>query len=140
MARVINTNSPGKRRNAHMRTVAEILRHLGQKTSLDDSSKDMVAVVIFSLRAIEATVEESAVAWEKRGYWKKADDFQQKWWWCSLSSIALEKLVRSDNWEQIPEAMVKLFPHFSDIKINRLTRDPSDWIGMYSKLMREKTH
>lgn len=140
MARVINTNSPGKRRNAHMRTVAEILRHLGQKTSIDDSSKDMVAAVIFSLRAIEATVEESAVAWEKRGYWKKADDFQQKWWWCSLSSISLEKLVRSDNWEQIPEAMVKLFPHFSDIKINRLTRDPKDWIGMYSKLMREKTH
>ena len=40
MARVINTNSPGKRRNAHMRTVAEILRHLGQKTTIDDSSKD----------------------------------------------------------------------------------------------------
>ncbi len=139
MARVINTNSPGKRRNAHMRTIAEILRHLGQKTMIDDSSKDMVAAVIFSLRAIEATVEESAVAWEKRGYWKKADDFQQKWWWCSLSSTSLEKLVRSDNWEQIPEAVVKLFPHFSDIKINRLTRDPSDWIGMYSKLMREKT-
>lgn len=139
MARVINTNSPGKRRNAHMRTVAEILRHLGQKTTIDDSSKDMVAVVIFSLRAIEATVEESAVAWEKRGYWKKADDFQQKWWWCSLSSNSLEKLVRSDNWEQIPEALVKLFPHFSDIKINRLTRDPGDWIGMYSKLMREQT-
>lgn len=139
MARVINTNSPGKRRNAQMRTVAEILRHLGQKTRIDDSSKDMVAAVIFSLRAIEATVEESAVAWEKRGYWKKADDFQQKWWWCSLSSVALEKLVRSDNWEQIPEAMVNLFPHFSAIKINRLTRDPRDWIGMYSKLMREKT-
>lgn len=140
MARVINTNSPGKRRNAHMRTVAEILRHLGQKTTIDDSSKDMVAAVIFSLRAIEATVEESVLAWEKRGYWKKADDFQQKWWWSSLSATSLEKLIRSDNWEEIPEAMFKLFPHFADIKINRLTRDPKDWIGMYSKLMREKTH
>lgn len=140
MARVINTNSPGKRRNAHMRTVAEILRRLGQKTAIDDSSKDMVAAIIFSLRAIEATVEESTVAWEKRGYWKKADDFQNKWWWCSLASNSLENLARSDNWEGMPEAMVKLFPHFSDIKINRLTRDPNDWRGMYSKLMREKTH
>lgn len=140
MARVINTNSPGKRRSAQMRTVAEILRHLGQKTSIDEHSKDMVAAVIFSLRAIEATVEESAVAWEKRGYWKKADDFQQKWWWCSLSSVSLEKLVRSGDWEEIPEAIFKLFPHFSDIKINRLTRDPSDWSGMYRKLMREKRH
>lgn len=139
MARVINTNSPGKRRKAHMRTIAEILRQLGQKTALDDSSKDMVAAVIYNLRAIDATVEESVVAWEKRGYWKKADDFQQKWWWSSLSAIALEKLVRSDNWEQVPEAIFKLFPHFSDIKVNKLTRDPNNWIGLYSKLMREKT-
>ena len=139
MARVINTNSPGKRRKAHMRTIAEILRHLGQKTAIDDSSKDMVAAVIFNLRAIDATVLESIVAWEKRGYWKKADDFQQKWWWCSLSSAALEKLVRNDDWEQVPEAIFKLFPQFSDIKVNKLTRDPNNWIGLHSKLMQEKT-
>ncbi len=138
MGRVINTNSPGKRRKAHMRTIAEILRHLMQTSSIDDSSKDMVAAVIYSLRAIDATIEESIVAWEKRGYWKKADDFQQKWWWCSLSATALENLVKSDNWQQIPEAMFKLFPHFSDIEIKKLTRDPNNWTGLYRKLMREK--
>lgn len=138
MARVINTNSPGKRRNAQMRTIAEIIRQLGPKSQIDDSSKDMVATVIYCLRVIDATVEESAVAWEKRGYWKKADDFQQKWWWCSLSLVSLDNLVRSDSWEQIPEAMAKLFPHFSDIKINKLTRDPKDWSGAYRRLMSEK--
>lgn len=140
MARVINTNSPGKRRKSHMRTIAEILRHLGQKNGIDDHSKDMVAAVIYNLRAIAATVEESSVAWEKRGYWKKADDFQQKWWWASLCSTNLEKLVRSGDWQGMPEAMFKLFPHFADIKINRLTRDPSNWSGLHDKLMGELEH
>ena len=80
MSRVINTNSPGKRRSAHMRTIAEILRRLSQQREVTTETRDMVAMLVFSLRAIDGTVEESVRAWEKRGYWKKADDFQQKWW------------------------------------------------------------
>ena len=140
MARVINTNSPGKRRNAHMRTIAEILRLLSQRTVLDDPTKDMVATVVSCLRAIDATVEESIVAWEKRGYWKKADDFQQKWWWCSLSANALEALIIEDQWDQVPEAMAKLFPHVSGINVSKLTRDPKLWAGSYRRLVGDKNH
>ncbi len=137
MARVINTNSPGKRRSAHMRTIAEILRRLSQQTEIDQQTKDMVAMLVYCLRGIDATVEESIVAWEKRGYWKKADDFQQKWWWSSLMANAIEELVRGENWDMLPETMVRLFPHFSDIQINRMTRDPQDWRGAHHKLINE---
>ena len=78
MARVINTNSPGKRRNAHLRTVAEILRRLSQQQDITQETKDMVATLVYCLRGIDGTVEESMVAWEKRGYWKKSDEFQAK--------------------------------------------------------------
>ena len=135
MARVINTNSPGKRRNAHMRTIAEILRHLSQQREVKQQTKDMVAMLVFCLRGVDATVEESIRAWEKRGYWKKADDFQQKWWWSSLMADAIEKLLRDGNWDQIPEIMIKLYPHFADIQVNRMTRDPADWDGAYLKLL-----
>ncbi len=134
MARVINTNSPGKRRNAHMRSIAEILRRLSQRQAVDAETKDMVAMLALSLRAIDDTVEESVRAWEKRGYWKKADDFQQKWWWSSLMADAIEKLLRDDDWENLPETMARLFPHVADIQINRLTRDPNAWRGAYDKL------
>ena len=135
MARVINTNSPGKRRNAHMRTIAEILRHLSQQREYNQQTKDMVAMLVFCLRGIDQTVEESIRAWEKRGYWKKADDFQQKWWWSSLMADAIEKLLRDANWDEIPETMIKLYPHFANIQINRMTRDPADWDGAYIRLM-----
>ncbi len=137
MARVINTNSPGKRRNAYMRTIAEILRRLSQQSEINQESKDMVAMLVYCLRGVDQTVEESIAAWEKRGYWKKADDFQQKWWWSSLTAKSIEELIVAENWDTLPETMMRLFPHCADIKINRLTRNPEDWLGAYSKLRGE---
>ena len=139
MARVINTNNPGKRRNSYMRTCAEILRRLSQQKEINEDTKDMVAMLVYSLRSVDETVEESIRAWEKRGYWKKADDFQQKWWWSSLMATALEKLVINDNWDTLPDMMVKLFPHFADIQINKMTRNPSEWEGAYRKFMEENS-
>ena len=139
MARVINTNSPGKRRNAQMRTIAELLRGLSQRQTIDDQTRDMTAAIVYCLRAIDATVEESALAWEKRGYWKKAIDFQEKWWWCSLMATAIEKMVRADDWALLPEIMAKLYPHCAAIKINRLTRKADAWEGSYARLKREPT-
>ena len=137
MARVINTNSPGKRRNAYMRTIAEILRHLSQQKEISQETKDAAAWLVFCLRGIDGTVEESMRAWEKRGYWKKSDDFQQKWWWASLMAKSLEDLVRTDSWDKLPDAMARLFPHVSDIQISRMTRDAKTWRGAYAKLRQE---
>ena len=138
MARIINTNSPGKRRSAHLRTIAEILRRLSQQQQVTDETKDMLAMLVYCLRGIDATVEESMRAWEKRGYWKKSDDFQQKWWWSTLMATSVEKLLQSESWDQLPDTMVKLLPHVADIQISRLTRDPQKWEGAYAKLMQEQ--
>ena len=137
MARVINTNSPGKRRGAHMRTIAEILRRLSQQKHINEESRDLASALVFCLRGITMTVEETMTAWEKRGYWKKSDDFQQKWWWASLSASSLEKLIQTDNWDKLPDAMAGLFPHVADIQISRMTRNPEAWRGAYNKLMQE---
>ncbi|MCY4147591.1 MAG: hypothetical protein OXE95_12120 [Chloroflexi bacterium] len=134
MARVINTNSPGKRRNAQLRTIAEILRRLSQQREVSQESKDMAAALVYCLRAIAETVEESTRAWEKRGYWKKADDFQQKWWWASLEAQRIEKLVKEGDWSRLPETMIKLLPQVAHIQLNRMTRDPAAWRGAYAKL------
>ena len=135
MARVINTNSPGKRRNAYMRTIAEILRRLSQQHEVNKRTKDMGAMLVYCLRAIDDTVEESISAWEKRGYWKKATDFQQKWWWSTILANAIEELLRNGDWDNLPETMLKLYPHFSDIQVNKMTRDPADWNGAYDRLL-----
>jgi hypothetical protein len=137
MGRVINTNSPGKRRSFYMRTIAEILRRLSQKSEVDDEVRDMVAMLVFALREIDGTVLESIEAWEKRNYWKKADDFQQKWWWASQMAGKIEKMARAKSWDQLPDVMVKLLPRVADIQINKMMRDASTWEGAYEKLIEE---
>jgi hypothetical protein len=135
MGRVVNTNAPAKRRNHLMRTIAEILRGLSQKKSVDDEARDMVATIILSLQEIDETIGESVKAWEKRNYYKKADDFQEKWWWCQAHRPALEKVLREDKWEELPTIMLKLLPYFSDIEINKAMRSERDWIGNYERVM-----
>jgi len=138
LGRVINTNNPGKRRNAMMRTIAEILRSLGQQGGeINDEVRDMTATIVYCLREIDESIIETIKAWEKRGYWQKADKFQQEWMWSEVAAKRLEKMVKEDNWAALPEHMMKLFPHFSDIVINKMTRKPSDWEGAYDRLMQE---
>jgi len=137
MARVIHTNSPGKRRNAHRRSCAELLRRLSQQAQVNAESQDMAAALVFCLRAIDETIEESIVAWEKRGYWKKADAFQRQWAWAARRASALERTVKGAYWQELPQELLQLLPHVSDIKITRLTRDPASWAGAYNKLLAE---
>jgi hypothetical protein len=137
MSRVVNVDSTGKNRNRLMRTAAELLRHLSQKTEIDAETKDMAAQLVYCLRGVEDGIEGSAMAWEKRDYWLKADQLRQRWAWAGNASAAVEAMIRSEAWESLPGIMVGLLGHFSDIKITKLTRDPSEWQGAYQRLLDE---
>jgi hypothetical protein len=137
MSRVVNTDSVGKARNQHMRTAAEVMRRLSQKAELDDEAKDMVACLVYCFRNIEDGIEEAMVAWEKRNYWNKVEQFRQQWTWVGRASANLEHLIRTEAWDQLPPQLASLFGHFSEITINKFTRDSDAWEGSYNRLLRE---
>ncbi|MBZ0299200.1 MAG: hypothetical protein K8J31_05650 [Anaerolineae bacterium] len=138
MSRVINTDSAGKKRNQNMRTGAELLRRLSQKDTMDAEARDMVALLVYCLREIDEGIDVSAQAWEKRDYWMKAEEFRQRWRWSGDLADELQAMVFDDEWQRMPEMMVRLLPYFSDIKINKFMRKPALWQGNYQRLMREK--
>lgn len=137
MGRVINTDSIGKRRNQLMRTSAEMLRQVSQKQEIDDEAKDMLALLVFSLREIADGVAEATRAWEKRNYWVKIEQFEQRWGWADMMAKRLEKLVLNEEWQNLPDFMLKLLPKFAEIKVTKFTRKETEWRGMYEKLLRE---
>ncbi len=139
MGRVINTDGPGKRRNNLMRTAAELLRHLSQKQDMDDDARDMLALLVYCLKEIADGIDESTVAWEKRDYWIKAEEFRQRWQWTHQMATELETMLVNEDWQNLPPLMVKLFPYFSDIKVTKFTRKPALWQGAYNRLMAERT-
>ena len=138
MSRYINTDGPGKRRNQLMRTCAELLRRLSQKGTIDADSKNMLSMLVFSLRDIDAGIEESSKAWEKRDYWMKAEEFRQRWSWSGLYADTLSALIYEERWGDLPDVMLKLLPYFAEIKVTKFTRDEKLWSGDYAQLMDEK--
>jgi hypothetical protein len=135
MSRVININNPTKIRNQNRRLIAELLRRLSQKPDVDPETKDMAAVMVFSLREIADGVEQSAAAWEKRGYWMKSERFIREWGWTGETAANLEDVIRNEAWDLLPRLLAEMFPRFADVQIKTMTKSPDTWHGAYKKLI-----
>lgn len=138
MSRVINTNSPTKIRNQCRRLIAELMHQLGKKQQIDEEVKDMSAAIVLALREIYETCEVAAKAWEKRDYWIKAERFLRDWRWTQRLAANIEDVIREDAWDLIPQLLMELFPHFSDVQVKTLTKKPIEWQGAYKKLLSQK--
>ena len=121
-----------------MRSCAEVIRLLAQKSVFDEEARDMVSFIVFNLRGIYKTIDESAVAWDERNYWKKAEGLREKWRWSRIMADKLAKLVHKNDWEQAPEMLLELIPRFQSITIVKMTRDADWWCGAYQALLNEK--
>jgi hypothetical protein len=139
MGRVINTDSTGKSRNQLMRTCAELLRHISQKTQFDDDAKDMASSLVYCLREIDSGIEQSAQAWEKRDYWMKAEELRMRWGWAGQTADKLSGVILGEHWDQLPPMMLTMLPKFSDIKVTKFTRGEGFWMGSHARLLEEKS-
>jgi hypothetical protein len=135
MSRIISTEGPGKIRNQHRRTIAEALRRLSMKQRPDDEARDLAALIVLCLHRIADTVERTTEAWEKRDYYLKADRFREGWRWVEPMADQLSAVIYEERWSELPDVLVQLMPHFSDITVKKLTRKPSLWKGAYKKLL-----
>jgi hypothetical protein len=104
---------------------------------MDEDTRDMVAMLIYCLRGIANGIDDSAQAWEKRDYWVKAEQFRVRWAWAGRAADQLTTLTLSQTWEQLPTLLISLLPHFTEIKIGKLTRNPEMWQGAYQRLMEQ---
>ena len=137
MARLIKTGeTPAKRRHAHMRSCAEVLRLLAQRSVFDEEACDMAAFFVFNLRGIYQTIDESAHAWDERNYWKKAEALREKWRWTRTAADELEALIRAGRWDEVPPVLLGLIPYFSSITVTSITRDADWWCGARRALLR----
>jgi hypothetical protein len=140
MVRIIKTgDSAAKRRRGHIRTCAEVIRLLSTREGFDDEAKDMTAFLVFALRGIYVTIDESALAWDDRNYWKKSEALRQKWRWSALAADELEELVVTGKWQLIPPMLIGLIPHFADVNVQTITRGPDWWVGARTALMNQNS-
>ncbi|MBN8587844.1 MAG: hypothetical protein J0L94_05920 [Rhodothermia bacterium] len=134
--RVGSTDSAKLRQN-HIRSCAEVIRLLATKPKFDDEAKDMTAFLVFNLRGIYETINESVQAWDDRNYWKKAEEMREKWRWSRTAAQELSQLILEDRWQEVPDFLISIIPRFSDVKVREVTRDADWWVGALRALKTE---
>ena len=138
MSRIIHTGStPAKRRHAHRRSCAEVLRLLAQRATFDAEAQDMAAFLVHNLRGIYRTIDESAQAWDERGYWRKAERLRADWLWSRTVADELDALIRAEQWEALPARLIALVPRFDDVTVKSITRNADWWCGALRALLRD---
>ncbi|NJN54450.1 MAG: hypothetical protein HC804_06675, partial [Anaerolineae bacterium] len=105
MSRLIQIDNPTTVRNRNRRSIAEMLRLLIQKQKMDDEAKDMAATIVMLLHEIYVGVEQSAVAWEKKDYWLKAERFMRDWRWTLEIAADMDDVIRHEAWDLLPELL-----------------------------------
>jgi len=138
MGRVVSVERVGTERQQLRRTIAESLRRLMEKPDLDEEAKDLAALIVFCLDAIAEGVDRSAMAWERRDYYLKADRFRREWAWTGRTADEMVALIQQGDWDRLPGVLANLLPHFADVRVSKLVRPSSLWQGAYQRLLDEE--
>lgn len=134
MGRVINIESAGKERNQLVRAIVVALRELATQSRPDLNTRDLLAFIALSLEAISNTIEPSVGAWEKRGYWVKADRFRMDWQWTHNAAEKLRRSLLAEDWGEIPSLMAEIGGRLSRVQVSPRHRLGTPWKGAWERL------
>ena len=136
LSSVINPDGVGKERVQLTRAVVLALRELMQQNEADERTRDLAAFISLALEAIHATIDTSVTAWEKRGYWLKADRFRMEWAWTEKFGQAIRKALAADDWGAVAMNAAQVAEKLKDVKVPQRHRLGTPWEGAWKKLQK----
>jgi hypothetical protein len=137
MAQIITTSTPGKEREYWSKTIVVTIRNFMRKPTPDSEAEDMVAYIIIALSEISKGIDQSVAAWEKRGYWVKADKYRLEWKWAENTYSKLSTSYKLRDWDTITTLLIDAMQKFANIKVSDRHRMGKPWVGAklnYQKL------
>jgi hypothetical protein len=139
LARVIKLESSGKARTQLTRAIVLALRELARQQNTDNHTRDLAAFIALALEAITATIDPSVEAWEKRGYWLKADRFRMEWAWAGPLSQIMRKAILEDDWSRVAITSAQIAGKLSKVEVPQRHRLGEPWIGAWERLLGSKS-
>lgn len=134
MSRLIKTDTAGKDRTRLSKAIVLAVRELARQKDVTAEAKDLAAFLALALQTISDGIDESVAAWEKRGYWVKADRFRMEWLWTGQFASKIKDALLKDDWGTIASLMPQIAQKFSKIQISDNHRLGSPWVGAYEQL------
>lgn len=134
MGRIINTESAGKERNRLSRCIVLSLRELMRQSQPDEKSRDLAAFIALALLSISDTVEASVLAWEKKGYWVKADRYRMEWSWTERFGKQIKQAVFLEDWPMVAQVSVQVAQKLMSVEVPLRNRLGTPWVGAWGTL------
>ena len=134
MSRIINLESAGKERTRLTRAIVLAVRELARQNGTGAKSRDLAAYIALSLRAIADTIDVSVAAWEKRGYWVKADRFRMDWLWAGELAEKLRLALLNEDWGTIAALAAQSAQKLNKVSVSENHRLGKPWIGAWQVL------
>ena len=130
----INRDTTAKDRNQQIRNILLSIRELNQMNEVNETTKDLIAFIAHNLREIYAGIDSSVQAWEKRGYWVKADKYRMEWMWTEGTANRISKALLSENYVEVISTLPKIFDKFKDTSLPKSAKLPADFSGSFERL------
>jgi hypothetical protein len=134
LSRVIKLETVGKERNQLIRATALAVRQLLQQKEINPTTRDLAAFCALTLAAIAETIDPSVEAWEKRGYWVKADRFRMEWLWAGQLAQVLHQALFEDDWQKVAQTAVQVAQKLADVKVPQRHHLGTPWTGAFERL------
>lgn len=134
MSRIITPESAARERTQYQRAIILALRELMGQSKIDQSSYDLAAFIAIMLDAIDASIDQSVSAWEKRGYWIKADRFRQEWLWTGSLGQRIHVALANNNWDEVRAVVAQVFIKLAKVKMPMRHKLGTPWVGAWERL------
>jgi len=134
LGRVVKLDNIGTQRSRMAKAIVLALNELVGETFPSKKACDILAFVTLSLDAISKTIDQSVLAWEKRGYWVKADRFRLEWLWARQSAENLRTALLNDDWDGAENIAGQVRQKLNNVKVSPHHRLGKPWVGAWEKL------
>lgn len=134
MSRVINPEGAGKDRARLTKSIVLAIRELMRQTEPNEASRDLAAYIALALLQVHGTIETSVAAWEKKGYWVKADRFRMEWAWSESLGNQMRTAVLNDDWATIALTVAKVGGKLNGVDVPVRHKLGTPWEGAFRHL------
>ena len=134
MSPIINPESAGKERTQLTKAIVLAVRELATQTDVTGEAKDLAAFIAIALRSISEGIDVSVAAWEKRGYWVKADRFRMDWMWTGQFAEKMKSAILAEDWGTVAMLAAQIAQKFNKIEVSKNHRLGKPWLGAYGQL------
>jgi hypothetical protein len=134
MSRVINLDSTGKQRTQLSKAIVLAVRELARQKDTGDEARDLAAFIAIALRTISEGIDSSVSAWEKRGYWVKADKFRMDWAWAAPIAEKMQSAVLTEDWATVATISAQIAQRFGKLQVSENHRLGRPWAGAFQRV------